>query len=157
MTGRPYWLGAAVAAIGAVWLYQASFLPQRAQYAQIGPGFFVSVVGAGLVVLGALLVWQIHRGETFEAQETEDADADAHASWPGLLLSVAAAAVPLLTIDVLGFPATAAIMFLLVTRAFGSRRYLLNAAIGIAFGLVCWFGFSALGVQLGGPFPLAGL
>ena len=56
MTDRPYWLGAGIVAIGAVWLWQAATLPQRAQYAQIGPGFFVTAVGAVLVVLGALLI-----------------------------------------------------------------------------------------------------
>lgn len=156
-TQRPYWLGAGVAAIGAIWLYQATSLPQRSQYAQIGPGFFVSIVGIALVILGVLLIWQIHRGEIFEAQGTEDADPDAEASWPALGLTVAAAILPLLTIDFLGFPATAALMFLLVTRAFGSRRYLINAVIGVAFGLICWFGFSALGVQLGDLFPVMGL
>jgi putative tricarboxylic transport membrane protein len=155
--GRPYWLGAAVVAIGAVLLFQALSLPQRAQYAQIGPGFFVSLVGGILVALGVILIWQIHRGETFEAQGSEDADADADASWPALGLTVAAAALPLFTIGPLGFPATAALMFLLVSRAFGSRRYLLNLAIGIVFSLICWYGFSWLGVQLGGLFPPMGL
>lgn len=157
MTDRPYWLGAGVAAIGAVWLWQALTLPQRAQYAQIGPGFFVSLVGVVLIVLGALLIWQIHRGETFEAQESEDTDAEADASWPALGLTVAAAALPLLVIGIIGFPLTAALMFLLVSRAFGSRTYLLDAAIGIAFGVLAWFGFTALGVQLGGLFPAMGL
>ncbi|MCC2687273.1 MAG: tripartite tricarboxylate transporter TctB family protein [Rhizobiaceae bacterium] len=157
MTDRPYWLGAAVAAIGVVWLYQALSLPQQAQYAQIGPGFFVSLVGAALIALGALLTWQIHNGETFEAQNSEDVDADAQASWPALGFTVAATVLPMLAIDVLGFPATATLMFLLVSRAFGSRRYLLNAVIGIAFSVICWLGFSALGVQLGGLLPAMGL
>ena len=157
MTDRPYWLGAGVVAIGAVWLWQALSLPQRAQYAQIGPGFFVSIVGIVLIVLGVILIWQIHRGEKFEAQESEDTDADAEASWPALGLTVAAAALPLFIIDHVGFPVTAALMFLLVSRAFGSRSHLLNAVIGIVFALLCWYGFSALGVQLRGLFPPLGL
>ena len=63
----------------------------------------------------------------------------------------------LLVIGVIGFPATATLMFVLVSRAFGSRRYVLNAAIGAVFALICWFGFSALGVQLRGLFPAMGL
>src|SRR5690606_18235198 len=157
MTDRPYWLGAGIVAIGAVWLYQASALPQRAQYAQIGPGFFVSLVGAVPVLLGLILIWQSHRGETFEAQGSEDADADAEASWPALGLAVAAAALPLFTIDFLGFPLTATLMFVIVSRAFGSRRYLLNGLIGIVFALICWYGFSWLGVQMGGLLPPMGV
>ncbi len=157
MTGRPYWLGAGVVAIGAIWLWQALSLQQRAQYAQIGPGFFVSIVGIVLIVLGAVLIWQIYRGETFEAQQSEDTDADAETSWPALGLTVAAAALPLFVIEIIGFPATATLMFGLVCRAFGSRRYLLDAGIGFVFALICWFGFSALGVQLRGLFPPLGL
>ena len=71
-------------------------------------------------------------------------------------MTVAAAVLPLLVIDLIGFPVTAALMFLLVSRAFGSRAYILNAVIGIAFGLLCWYGFSALGVQLRGLFPPLG-
>ena len=33
--------------------------------------------------------------------------------------------------------------------AFGSRRVALDLAIGAAMGACAWFGFSALGVQLG--------
>ena len=51
---RPWWLGVAVIALGLVWLYGALSLPQAATYAVVGPGFFPAVIGAGLVVLGAL-------------------------------------------------------------------------------------------------------
>lgn len=153
---RPYWLGLGVVAIGAVWLYGAASLPQTAQYAAIGPGLFVTVIGAALIVLGIALTVQIARGEQFAPQDSEDAMSDAPADWRALALAVAAAALPLLTIRQLGFPLTATLVFALVARAFGSRRPLLDLAIGLAISLLAYFGFVRLGVSLGGFLPLLG-
>lgn len=155
-TRRPWWLGLIVVAIGALWLYEGRSLPQLGGYAALGPGFFVTVIGAALVVFGAILLVQIARGEDFIPQDAEDAETEAPTSWSSLLLAGAAAAVPLLTMIPLGFPLTAMISFALVTRAFGSRRIIFDAAIGLIIGIVCWVGFSKLGVSLGGALPFAG-
>jgi putative tricarboxylic transport membrane protein len=48
-----------------------------------------------------------------------------------------------------GFIVTAALVFALTTRAFGSRRILLDLAIGLFIAGLAWFGFSFLGVNLG--------
>ncbi len=154
---RPYWLGASIILIGLIWLWQASYLPQFAQYAELGPGFTVSLVGGILVLLGLILIWQIARGESFESQEGEDVDADKEASWPALFLAIAGAAVPLATMQHLGFPITAMLSFSLVTRAFGSRRIVFNAIIGLGLGLACWYGFGLLGVPLGHIIPVLGI
>ena len=154
---RPWWLGAGVVAIGVVWLIGAARLPQGAQYAIIGPGLFVTLIGAGLVVLGVLLTVQIARGERFEPQDAEDAVANAPASWPALLIATAATALPLLTMRWLGFPLTAALSFALVARAFGSRRSLLDLVLGIALGAIAWTGFTRLGVTLGSFLPAFGI
>ena len=53
---RPYWLGLLVVAMGVVWLYGASQLPQGARYAAVGPGLAVTIAGLGLVVLGVILM-----------------------------------------------------------------------------------------------------
>lgn len=151
---RPWWLGVAVIAIGAVWLYEARTLPQMAQYAVVGPGLFVTLVGAGLVLLGVLLLAQIARGERFEPQEAEDADARRSADWRALGTTLVAAAVPLVTIRRLGFAATASLVFAIVARAFGSRRLLVDLVIGLVIGTLAWFLFSRLlGVELPGFLP----
>jgi putative tricarboxylic transport membrane protein len=154
---RPWWLGAAVVAIGIVWLIGAARLPQGAQYAQIGPGLFVTLIGAALVLLGILLTVQIARGERFEPQDAEDAVANAPASPSALLTAVAAAALPLLTIRWLGFPLTGMLSFALVARAFGSRRLLLDLALGLGLSVLAWYGFTLLGVTLGSFLPILGI
>ncbi len=153
---RPWWLGLVIIAIGGLWLYQGNILPQLGGYAALGPGFFVSVIGALLMLCGAILLVQIARGEKFEPQDSEDAEANSKASWPAFFFAAAGCAIPLLTMIPLGFPITAMLSFALVTRAFGSRRILMDCAIGLALGLICWAGFSKLGVSLGGLLPLAG-
>ncbi|WP_232468188.1 tripartite tricarboxylate transporter TctB family protein [Bordetella genomosp. 13] len=154
---RPWWLGLAVIAIGAVWLQQGRALPEMGGYAGVGPGAFVQIVGLALIALGLVLVAQIARGMSFEPQEAEDAQADARPSRRALAYAAAGAAMPMLTMATLGFPLTAMLSFALVTHAFGSRRLLMDCAIGLALGLACWFGFGKLGVTLGGALPLAGV
>ncbi|MCD0503211.1 tripartite tricarboxylate transporter TctB family protein [Bordetella petrii] len=153
---RPWWLGLLVIALGAVWLQQGYALPKMGGYAGVGPGDFVMLVGLALIVLGLALVAQIARGDTFVPQEAESAEADAPPSRKAFAFAAAGAAIPLLTMKPLGFPLTAMLAFALVTHAFGSRRVLLDCAIGLALGLICWGGFSKLGVTLGGVLPLAG-
>lgn len=151
---RPYWLPLGIIGIGAVWIYGAASLPQRAQYAQIGPGLFVTLIGVALIVLGALLLIQIAQGERFAAQETEDAMADAAADWKAFFLAVAAVTLPLLTMRPLGFPLTAAFSFTLIARSFGSRRIIVDFLAGLALGAIAYFGFAQLGVTLGGFLPV---
>jgi putative tricarboxylic transport membrane protein len=146
---RPWWLAALVASLGALWLYGATLLPQTAAYAKIGPGLYLTIVGIGLIALGVLLAVQIARGVTFDQQDSEDAMADAPAHWPSFFTAVAGAAVPLYTMQRFGFVLTAALMFALTTRAFGSRKLLLDIAIGAVVAAVAWYGFRLLGVDLG--------
>jgi putative tricarboxylic transport membrane protein len=155
-TPRPWWLGLVVIVMGGIWLQQGYSLPQMDGYAGVGPGSFVKIVGIGLIALGVLLLAQISRGVSFEPQDAEDAEADAKPSYPAMAHAIVAAAVPLLTMEPLGFPLTAMLSFALVTRAFGSRRVLFDCSIGLVLGAVCWIGFSKLGVTLGGALPLAG-
>jgi putative tricarboxylic transport membrane protein len=147
----------AVIAFGLVWLYGALSLPQAATYAVVGPGFFPAVIGAGLVVLGVLLLVAVARGERFEPQETEDADARRRPSRAALWTTTAAGVVPIFLIRPLGFPVAAALTFILTARAFGSRRLLPDLAVGFLLGVACWLLFSRLlGLSLPG-FPLLGI
>ena len=150
---RPYWLGLVVMALGGVWLHGALNLPRHVTYAVIGPGVFPGVIGAGLLVLGGLLVLAVARGERFAPQEAEDADPDRPPSWTAFGLTLLAAALPVVTIRPLGFPLAAAISFALVTRGFGSARLWLDAAIGLTLGLGSWLLFARL-LGLGLPGPL---
>jgi putative tricarboxylic transport membrane protein len=81
---------------------------------------------------------------------------DAPFSRSGFLLATAAAAVPLATMQPVGFPVTAALVFTLVARAFGTRHIVQDLVFGLILGSACWYGFRRLGVDLGGFLPVVG-
>jgi len=152
---RPWWLGVAVIVLGLVWLYGAWSLPQAATYAVVGPGVFPAGIGVGLVVLGALLLVAVARGEGFEPQEAEGADVMRRPSRAAFWTTLAAGLAPVLLIRPLGFPVAAAVTFALTARAFGSRRLLLDLGVGLLLGAGCWLLFSRLlGLSLPGFPPL---
>lgn len=151
---QPWWLGLAVILLGAICLYAASSLSLGAQYAGVGPGLFVAMVGLGLALLGVLLIFQMTRGTAF--------DEEARAQDPGMdkgafFTVVVASLVPALAMKTLGLPLTAALSFMLVARALGSRRVLGDLFGGFVLGSASWALFSKLGLQLGGFLPLAGV
>ncbi|GAA5233226.1 tripartite tricarboxylate transporter TctB family protein [Verticiella sediminum] len=153
----PWWLGLAVICLGAVCIYASTELAATAQYAAIGPGMLVSVVGLGLVVLGILLLIQIARGEVFEPEEAENAAPGQPMDKRAFFTALLAVMLPALAMQTLGLPITAMLAFMLVARAFGSRRVVSDLIVGFALGGLCWLLFGWLGLQLGGFFPLAGL
>jgi putative tricarboxylic transport membrane protein len=144
-----------VVLFGVVWLHGALSLPQAAPYAVVGPGLVPAVVGGTLIVLGALLLLAIARGERFEPQETEDADATRAPSRMAFWTTLAAGLLPVVVIRPLGFPVAAALTFALTARAFGSRRLALDLGVGFLLGAACWFLFARLlGLSLPGFPPL---
>jgi putative tricarboxylic transport membrane protein len=153
---RPYWIGVGLMVIGAVWLYNAFGLPQGARYAAVGPGLFVTLAGAGLLILGAVLIFQIWRGESFEAQDAEDADGATKMDKRAFLTALLAVALPIGTMGPLGMPLTATVSFVLVANAFGSRRWWLDIICGAILACATWFLFTQLGLQLGRFFPPLG-
>ncbi len=149
---RPWWVGLAVILVGAVCLYSSTTLTLGARYATIGPGLFVALVGVGLIVLGVILLVQTARGTAFDPELEQDPGMDK----PAFFTVVLAAALPALIMRPLGLPLTAAISFMLVARALGSKRVLLDIVSGLVLGSVAWLMFSWLGLQLGSFLPLAG-
>lgn len=154
---RPYWIGIGLMAMGAVWLYNGFGLPQGARYAAVGPGLFVTLAGAGLLILGAILVLQIWRGESFEAQDAEDADGATKMDKRAFLTALVAIALPIVTMGPLGMPFTATLSFVLVANAFGSRRWWLDLICGAILACAAWLLFNQLGLQLGRFFPPLGV
>lgn len=151
---QPWWLGLAVILMGAICLYAASSLSLGAQYAGVGPGMFVVLVGIGLLVLGVLLMVQMARGTAFDDEErAQDPGMDKRA----FFTVIVASAIPALAMKTLGLPLTAALAFMLVARALGSPRLVLDLISGFVLGSACWFLFSKLGLQLGGFLPLVGV
>jgi putative tricarboxylic transport membrane protein len=153
---RPWWLGLAVIGFGAVWIWGALQLSISDRLSGIGPGSVVLIVGVALVILGAILLVQISRGETFEAEQSEDAIADAPVSYPRLAMVGVAVFLPTLIMSKAGFPLTGALSYMLIARALGATNLVLNVMIGFGLSVICWYAFEKLGVQLGGFLPVLG-
>src|SRR3546814_10521217 len=58
---RPWWVGVAIMLMGALWIYGSTKLSQFSSIALVGPGVFVTLIGVGLVLSGAVLVFQMVR------------------------------------------------------------------------------------------------
>ena len=153
---RPWWLGLAVILMGAVCIYASTELAVTAQYAAIGPGLFVMGVGLGLVLLGVLLLIQIAQGEVFEPEEAENAATDQPMDKRAFVTALVAAILPALLIDTLGLPLTGMLSFMLVARAFGSRRLVFDLIVGLVLASLGWGMFGWLGLDLGGLLPWVG-
>lgn len=151
---KPWWLPAGVFLVGAMCLWDASRLDLTSRYAGIGPGLLVVLIGAMLIVLAAILAWQVHAGIEFAPEEAEDTDATVGTRKLSLLLAVIAVAVPIGGITTLGFTIVAALSFTLIAAALGSRAHAKNLGGGLLLSGAAWWAFTALGVQLGPLLPL---
>ena len=140
--------GLFVVVLGGLALWQASVIPTSPIYAQVGPKAVPFVVAGGLLLLGAGLVYQALRGGwSHELEEVQDAPP---VNWRAFTLLLAGLGANLLLIAPLGFSLAATVQFVLVAAAFGSRRFLRDAAIALALTLAVWFGFvELLGVNIG--------
>ncbi len=154
---QPYWIAALVALLGIVVLWQGLELPLTNRNAGIGPGAFVAFTGAMLTLLGAILAFQIARGERFEPQEEENVDAHLAMKPRAFALALAAVALPVVMIKPCGVALTAMVSFTLVARALGSKMLLTDVIIGAILGSAAWFLFDRLGLQLGGYLPFLGI
>jgi putative tricarboxylic transport membrane protein len=119
----------------------------------LGPHAVPTVLGAGLLVLAALLAVDVLRGGHGEAEAGEDVELgtppDLRAV--GMLAGLVVAAA--LLVPVLGWPLTGAGLFYGVAYVLGARSFPRDLLVAAAVSLLTWVVFDALlGVDLpGGP------
>ena len=126
-------------------LWQAWSIPVSPLYAKVGPTVVPVVSGLGLLVFGGALLLSALRGGWQPAEEKDFAPDRLALGWvlAGLALNV-------LTIGPLGFTIASVLLFVCVTRGFGSRQIVRDAAIGAAFALIAYLGFAkTLNINIG--------
>ncbi|MGQ0675054.1 MAG: tripartite tricarboxylate transporter TctB family protein [Rhodospirillales bacterium] len=151
MTRKPAWpesaVGAAVLALSAVVLWETAAAPASPSYAQVGPAAFPYGVGAGLVLIGALLVAAGLRGG-WRDPKTEAENGPPRLRpflWVALGLLVNAALIPYL-----GFILSSIALFLCIARGFGSRRVARDLVWGASLSFAAYLGFAKLlAIRLG--------
>lgn len=142
-------IGLGLIAIAAVIAADAMNMRVPPVHAKVGPRVFPYLVSSGLAVSGAVIAWQWWR-RSFRVEEQET-------DWGAVAVIAAGLILHMNLLKTLGFVPAAAILFVSVAFAFGSRRYLRDAAIGLGLAAVAFLAFTRLlGLQLPGGL-LAGL
>lgn len=141
----------ALVALGVIALSAVAFeetwrIPVSPAYAQVGPTVMALAASGMMLALGIALLLQALSGAWVASEEEALTDFQPRQlTWVllGLVLNVG-------LIGILGFIPASTLLFICVARAFGSRNMLRDAAIGLAFAAVAYFGFArALGINIG--------
>jgi putative tricarboxylic transport membrane protein len=130
-------LSLGVLALGAGAALVTASLPSEGGYAGIGPNFVPALVAAGLVVLGAWLLFEALSGGWRNRVDQPEAF---HAR-PFLWISAGLFA-HMALIGPAGFVAASTVLFTCVARGFGSRRFLRDLAVGVALAVAIYAFFT---------------
>jgi putative tricarboxylic transport membrane protein len=126
-------------------------LPGEGGYARIGPNFVPGVVGGGLIVVGAWLVYEALAGGWRHRSDDAPAARGEHAFHAGAFLWVSAGLLAHMTlIGTAGFVIAGAVLVACIARGFGSPRFARDFAIGFALALAA-FGFFVKFLNVGLP------
>ena len=136
-TRRPSWAALSVAAflavIAVVIFWDMGRLSDAAGYSQVGPATIPKWVATGLLVLSACTAWTAFRGNF----ESEPIRAPGPVLWvvTGLMLQI-------LLLHRTGFTIATGLMFALVARGFGERRWHLSLPVGLALAFFVYVVFA---------------
>ena len=145
-------IGLGLAVIAGVVGLDAARMQVPPTYAKVGPQVFPLAIALGLALCGARLAWEAFKGQG----PAPDAEAGATDWWSAGIAAVVLLAQVYL-IKPLGFVVCAALVFFAIAYAFGSRRFLRDAAIGLGLALAAYGAFTyGLGLSLP-PGPFKGL
>ena len=136
-----------VTLIGLAYLIGGHFIPDAGGYSTVGPREVPRLIGAVLILLGALLGWEALRGGY--RNHDEGAEVKLGFDWHAFgRLSVGIIGYGLL-IERAGFIIASTFLFVLAAYAFYSKRWLLNTALAIALAFAIFATFTyGLGLNL---------
>jgi putative tricarboxylic transport membrane protein len=135
-------LGAAVLALGAFIAFETSRAPGAAN-AVVGPALFPYLVSAGLILVGLALLREALTGHIAHAQGLE-------LDGIAVVLVAVGLIVQMLLLETLGWIPASTILFMVVARAFGSRKIVKDAILGLALTAAS-FGLFNYGLDLNLP------
>ncbi|GAA1734611.1 tripartite tricarboxylate transporter TctB family protein [Aeromicrobium alkaliterrae] len=145
-----YGLAGFLLVVGVVVLVDAAGLRDGFADQPVQPHTFGYIVGTVLVLLSVLLAVATFRGDVAEEESGEDVDLTQGSDWATVAKLGAIFLVVVLTISWLGWAIVGAFLFAGTAWVLGSRRLLLDVAIGAALSILTWYGFY---VGLGIPIP----
>ena len=135
-------LAAFVLALGVFIAVETAMLRSAPGYAAIGPKLFPWLVAAGLLLVGVALLYEARAGAAAHPAGFELDLPPPLSVTVGLVLQMA-------LMKPAGFVLASAALFVAVAHAFGSRRLVLNAAVGLVLCAVTYVAFTrGLGLVL---------
>jgi putative tricarboxylic transport membrane protein len=112
--------------------------------AVVGPALFPYLISAGLVIVGVALLREAISGHVAHAGGME-------LDWIAVALVSAGLIIQMFLLETLGWIPASALLFMAVARAFGSRRLVIDAVLGIALTAASFVVFNyGLGLNLPG-------
>ena len=134
-------------ALGVYILVQVRGIAATRSYEQVGPRLFPALIGLGLVAFGAILGWQALTGGWRNLPA--DQDGRERPDWGAFIALSAAVILHMALIGSIGFFLASLLLFTLVARGFGSRRWLRDVGLGAILSAVAYYLFTlALGLHL---------
>ncbi len=123
-------LGLCVLGLGLFIALQTFRMKVAPIHAAVGPRLFPYLIGAGLIVLGILVLREAWFGRIAHAEGVE-------LDWPPVGIIAAGLVLQMLLLERLGWILAGGLLFMVVARAFGSPRVHLDAALGLVLaGLI---------------------
>ena len=140
-------VAAGVLALGALVTWGSFNLPTGGGYAQVGPGVVPRIVGIGILLLAAWLFYEAVSGGFRGIDEEAEARLPMH--WASFAWVSGGIVAYGLLIERVGFILSSTLLFVMVARGFGSRRWLLNAVSGVILAVAIYSIFTyGLGLML---------
>ncbi|HEX5079201.1 MAG TPA: tripartite tricarboxylate transporter TctB family protein [Geminicoccaceae bacterium] len=135
-------LAAFVLALGVFIAVETAMLRSGPGYAAIGPKLFPWLVAAGLLLVGTALLHEARAGTVAQPAGFE-------LDLPPPLIVTVGLILQMLLMKPAGFVIATAVLFVAVAYALGSRRILLNAAVGLLLCAITYVAFTrGLGLVL---------
>lgn len=134
-------IGLGLVALAAVVALDAMNMRVPPIHTRVGPRVFPLLVSCGLALSGAVIAWQAwSRSFLVESQETD---------WGAVAIVAAGLVVQLNLLKPFGFVPAAIILFMSVSFAFGSRRFLRDGLVAFVLAILTYLAFTRLlGLQL---------
>jgi putative tricarboxylic transport membrane protein len=130
---------------GGVVFFDAARMQVPVSYSRIGPQAFPYFIALALAIIGAYFAWNAWKPEARREIQSEGFATD----WWALLVIGVGLLIHLNILKPLGFVISAVFLFLCVSFAFGSRRYLRDAIVAAILAVATYVGFThGLGLQL---------
>lgn len=115
-------------------------------YSQVGPRAFPYLIGAGLLILGAILCWQAVSGGWRNVPADDNHD---EPDWVAFAILSTGVLLHMASIGWAGFVLASTFLFSLIARGFGSRRLFRDIVVGLLLSTAAFFIFTrGLGLNL---------